>query len=141
MATSSAKSPARDIAPISIRPSRSFSKWGRKTERLPAPLQFQPERAHFKSGELEFPGKVLADTAGQRLFISDTNHHRVVITTFDGRIIDMIGSGAIGLTDGGFAQARLHQPQGLAFAPMEICSISPTRKIMPCGKPIWRRKR
>jgi len=89
---------------------------GRKDGTLGKPLQFQPERAHFKSGELEFPGKVLADKTGHRLFISDTNHHRIVITSLEGKIIDVIGSGAIGLTDGNFAEAKLHQPQGLALS-------------------------
>jgi DNA-binding beta-propeller fold protein YncE len=90
---------------------------GKKDNTLAQPLHFTSERAHFKSGELEFPGKILADNAGQRLFISDTNHNRVVITTLDGKETDVIGSGAAGLSDGSFADARLRQPQGLALSP------------------------
>jgi DNA-binding beta-propeller fold protein YncE len=89
---------------------------GKKDGTLAKPLHFQSERSHFKSGELEFPGKVLADTAGQRLFISDTNHHRVLVTTLDGKETDIIGSGEMGLSDGAFADAKLHQPQGLALS-------------------------
>ena len=58
---------------------------------------------------------VLSDTAGKRLFISDTNHHRIVVTDLDGGIEQTIGSGAIGLKDGSFKQAEFYQPQGLAL--------------------------
>lgn len=89
---------------------------GAKAGTLAAPLHFRSERRNFKSGEMEFPGKVLADGAGKRLFISDTNHHRVLITSLDGKIADVIGSGAIGLQDGSFTTAKFHQPQGLALS-------------------------
>jgi DNA-binding beta-propeller fold protein YncE len=79
-------------------------------------LSFKPERASFKSGELEFPGKILADAAGQRLFISDTNHHRIVVAGLDGKISLSIGSGKPGLLDGDFVQAQFRQPQGLALS-------------------------
>ncbi len=36
------------------------------------------------NGPLLFPGKVLADTAGKRLFIADTGHNRIVQTNLDG---------------------------------------------------------
>ena len=32
---------------------------------------------------LSFPGKVLADGPGGRLFIADTNHNRIVVTSLD----------------------------------------------------------
>jgi DNA-binding beta-propeller fold protein YncE/peroxiredoxin len=111
---------------------------GKKDGTLAAPLKFRSERSLFKSGELEFPGKILADEAGKRLFISDTsrvpvsgvrqaasigrlfisdtNHNRIVITSLDGKETDIIGSGAIGLKDGSFAEAKLHQPQGVALS-------------------------
>ena len=80
------------------------------------PIRFQPERASFKSGVLEFPGKVLADAAGGRLFISDTNHNRVLLADLSGNVTQVIGSGATGLQDGSFAAAQFHQPQGLALS-------------------------
>ncbi len=89
---------------------------GRKKNTLAKPLHFKRERESFKSEMLEFPGKVLADAAGHRLFISDTNHHRVLVTDFDGNIQATIGSGRIGLKDGHFAAAEFHQPQGLALS-------------------------
>ena len=83
---------------------------------LAKPLRFRNERESFKSGVLEFPGKVLADAAGQRLFISDTNHHRVLVSDLDGKVSQVIGNGAVGLKDGSFAEALFHQPQGLALS-------------------------
>lgn len=80
-----------------------------------APLPLQLERARHSDHPLLYPGKVLADAASDRLFISDTNHNRIVVTTLDGRLIDTIGSGLPGDADGIFTQARFHRPQGLAL--------------------------
>jgi hypothetical protein len=35
-------------------------------------------RAAFRSGVREFPGKALANELARRLFISETNHHRIL---------------------------------------------------------------
>src|SRR5262249_47035000 len=58
--------------------------------------------------------KVLVDEAADRLFIADSNHHRVLVCTLDGAIVDVAGSGAAGWTDGAFGDARFYRPQGLA---------------------------
>ena len=63
---------------------------------------------------LSFPGKVLADGAAGRLFVSDSNHNRIVAATLDGRVTDVIGSGDAGMSDGSFFAAQFHDPQGLA---------------------------
>jgi DNA-binding beta-propeller fold protein YncE len=80
------------------------------------PLTFKKARETFKSGTLEFPGKVLADAEGKRLFIADTNHHRVLVTDLDGKATDVIGAGVIGMKDGSFADAQFHQPQGMVLS-------------------------
>jgi sugar lactone lactonase YvrE/peroxiredoxin len=80
------------------------------------PLTFKKERESFKSGELEFPGKVLADPARKRLFIADTNHPRVLVTDLEGKVTDVIGLAAIGYFDGPFERAQMHQPQGMALS-------------------------
>ena len=64
---------------------------------------------------LLFPGKVLADESGNRLFISDSNHNRIVVTTLEGKLLDTIGSGAIGRDDGDYAKATFDHPQGCAL--------------------------
>lgn len=63
---------------------------------------------------LAFPGKVVA--TGDRLYIADTNHHRIVAARLDGGIERVFGDGSAGLRDGGAGQARVQAPQGLALA-------------------------
>lgn len=65
---------------------------------------------------LSFPGKVLADEAGDRLFIADGNHNRIVITDLSGKVQQVIGSGGIGRRDGGFDTCQFNHPQGMALA-------------------------
>ncbi len=64
---------------------------------------------------LLYPGKVLADAKGDRLFISDSNHNRIVVASLDGRVIETVGSGLQGDNDAIFPQARFYRPQGLAL--------------------------
>ncbi len=66
----------------------------------------EPERL------LKFPGKVLA--ANDSLYVSDTNHHQIVVAGLDGHIRGVIGAGEPGLNDGGPEVACFQQPQGLA---------------------------
>jgi DNA-binding beta-propeller fold protein YncE len=66
-------------------------------------------------GELRYPGKVAID--GDRIAISDTGNHRVLIGTLDGsgrsaRVHRVVG-GEPGFADG--ESGRLSGPQGLAF--------------------------
>lgn len=80
------------------------------------PIRF--DLAKFKERPnlpLYFPGKVLADAAGKRLFISDSTHHRIVVTDLDGKKLDVIGTGRDGMVDGTYAQAQFNDPQGLAL--------------------------
>jgi thiol-disulfide isomerase/thioredoxin len=80
------------------------------------PRRFELARAREKGDSpLFFPGKILADAAGKRLFIADSTHHRIVITTLDGNKIAVAGTGQPGLKDGGFATALFDDPQGLAL--------------------------
>ncbi|MDZ8110655.1 MAG: thioredoxin-like domain-containing protein [Nostoc sp. DedQUE12a] len=62
---------------------------------------------------LAFPGKVLATQGG--LFIADSGHHRLVMSSFDGEILHLIGTGKSGLTDGSFDEAQFFAPQGMTF--------------------------
>jgi len=78
------------------------------------PLALEPERLAAPT-PLRFPGKVLADEAGGRLFISDTGHHRILRADLDGKVEAVIGRGDAGLGDGSFADAAFHAPQGLAL--------------------------
>ena len=64
---------------------------------------------------LSFPGKVLADEAGGRLFIADTNHNRIIVSSFDGDVQQVIGTGEEALVDGQLAQSAFNHPQGMAI--------------------------
>ncbi|WP_246523522.1 thioredoxin-like domain-containing protein [Gemmata palustris] len=78
------------------------------------PLRF--DLAKFReSGDtpLFFPGKVVADEKGKRLFIADSTHHRLVVTDLQGNKIAVIGTGAPGKTDGAFDKAQFDDPQGM----------------------------
>lgn len=77
------------------------------------PVRFDLERDKVQPGPLKYPGKLLADEAGGRLFISDSNHNRIVISSLDGQLLDVIGSGASGADDGGYGEATFYRPQGL----------------------------
>ncbi|MCA9265800.1 MAG: redoxin domain-containing protein, partial [Planctomycetales bacterium] len=79
------------------------------------PFPWEGLAAKFESQPLKFPGKILADAGGQRLFISDSNHNRIVVTDLNGQLLDVIGSGAIGQSDGGYAEATFNHPQGVAL--------------------------
>ncbi|BCS31253.1 hypothetical protein TBR22_A04530 [Luteitalea sp. TBR-22] len=82
-------------------------------DRTPRPLA-PVDRAD--DGPLAFPGKVLADEAGGRLFIADTQHHRIVETDLDGRIGRVFGTGTPGRDYGPADAAQFQEPQGLALA-------------------------
>jgi thiol-disulfide isomerase/thioredoxin len=79
------------------------------------PVNFKLEKFSAPPSLLSFPGKVLADEKSNRLFISDSNHNRVLITTLDGMVQEVIGDGAIGAKDGQFAEAEFNHPQGMAL--------------------------
>ena len=80
------------------------------------PRKFELARfSESGASPLFFPGKVLADEAGKRLFISDSTHHRIVITDLEGKKIAVAGDGQSGVDDGAFGKARFNDPQGLAL--------------------------
>ena len=66
-----------------------------------------------RKNTLAFPGKVVTDAERDRLVIADTNHNRLLVTTCDGAIQQVIGSGEAGLRDGRCDEAQFHHPQGL----------------------------
>jgi sugar lactone lactonase YvrE len=71
------------------------------------PLRIARERSVRAATGLAFPGKVLADPAGGRLFIADSNHNRIVVATLP----DRDGRSRLIRTVPGF-----NHPQGLALS-------------------------
>jgi len=80
------------------------------------PLPLRHESTAELARELSFPGKVTVDPEGKHLYIADSNHHRIVVTTLDGRFVRTFGSGSSGLKDGPAGEACFFKPQGMAFA-------------------------
>lgn len=85
------------------------------------PTHFAPDPAPASDSPLLFPGKVLADPASNRLFISDTGHNRVLVarvgeTGTRAEVAQVIGSGDAGFRDGGFAECELDRPEGTALS-------------------------
>ncbi|MEE8452997.1 MAG: thioredoxin-like domain-containing protein [Thermoguttaceae bacterium] len=81
----------------------------------PRPFELGLANDPAEKTPLRFPGKVLADEASRRLFIADSNHNRIVVTRLDGTLLETIGAGSIGLTDGDYSTAQFQQPQGMAL--------------------------
>lgn len=79
------------------------------------PVKFNLERDKEPPRPLKYPGKVLADAEGGRLFISDSNHNRIVISSLNGQLLDIIGSGRIGAEDGAYATASFDHPHGMTL--------------------------
>lgn len=82
-------------------------------EPLPIDLEKDRDLSGQKPGALRFPAKLAVDSHNNRLFISDSNHNRIVVTDLEGNFISSIGSGRIGLVDGAFSEAQFNRPQGL----------------------------
>jgi DNA-binding beta-propeller fold protein YncE len=95
----------------------AFSADGSMTEGA-LPISSEPQSDI--PGPLRFPGKVLADPVGMRLFVADTGHNRVFAATLDesgqhATVTHTIGSGEIGFRDGPFDAAALNHPHGMAL--------------------------
>jgi len=84
-----------------------------QVNRAPLPLKLDATSA---ATVLSYPGKVLADEAGGRLFIADSGHNRVLVAGLDGALRQAIGSGKEGFADGAASEAEFRQPQGLALS-------------------------
>ncbi len=106
-----------------------------------SPVRFDLEREKAKPTPLKFPGKIFADEAGRRLFISDSNHNRIVIAALDGKLIDVIGTGAIGKTDGAFDKAAFDHPQGDGPRRRDVVRCRYRKSFDPRNRPGWQNRR
>jgi hypothetical protein len=89
--------------------------YGEKKQLNPQPLTQTLEKdkdSRLVNSPLKFPGKLATDLVNGRLFISDSNHHRIVVTDLDGNFLLQVGGGGEeGLTDGSFEKATFNRPQ------------------------------
>ncbi|KAG1338013.1 hypothetical protein COCNU_04G003190 [Cocos nucifera] len=78
----------------------------------------EPDFRSFRNLLLYHPGCLSVDEDGNRIFISDSNHHRIIIADGDGKILDCIGSSP-GFEDGEFGSAKLLRPAGSFYCTAE----------------------
>ena len=90
------------------------------------PLEFNRDAVTPPRTALRFPGHVLADPLGGRLFIADSGHNRIVVTDFSGTVTTVIGNGEAKLQDGAFADASFNKPQGMALADQNTLYVADT---------------
>lgn len=76
------------------------------------PVKFFPENEKKHDQPLLYPGKVHANGAANKLFVTDTGHNRIVVTDLDGAVLDVIGNGQSGFKNGSFQEASFNRPQG-----------------------------
>ncbi|KAJ4842310.1 hypothetical protein Tsubulata_026590 [Turnera subulata] len=65
-------------------------------------------------------GCVSADESGDHIFLSDSNHHRIIVADGSGKILDCIGSSP-GFEDGEFESAKLARPAASFYNDDEDC--------------------
>lgn len=75
------------------------------------PIALALEKDKKLKGILNFPGKIYA--VNTKLYISDSNNNRIIISDLNGNILDIIGSGEKGKKDGAFEDAQFNKPQGI----------------------------
>lgn len=86
-----------------------------KGEITEEPLVFKNEPKPNKDTALRFPEKLCVDPKRKLLFIADSGHNRIVVSTLDGKLVNVIGTGKIGSADGSYERAEFHHPRGLAL--------------------------
>lgn len=113
IATQSGESAPDILDPLIAETIDEFEKSGKLNRKS---LNLVAEKESMPSSILSFPGKVLVHQNGKKLFISDSNHNRILILNLsDGRIIDVIGNGNQGTADGSFEKSEFNHPQGMAL--------------------------
>lgn len=77
------------------------------------------EKVAVRETTLSFPGKITLDGEGRRLFIADSNHHRILVSHFhsptEAHLLEVIGSGKKGANDGDYRDSSFNHPQGLCL--------------------------
>lgn len=69
---------------------------------------------------LSYEGSLSVDENGGRIFLSDCNHHRIIIADGDGKILDSIGSSP-GFVDADFEGVKLCRPAGSFYNVFDGC--------------------
>jgi DNA-binding beta-propeller fold protein YncE len=77
-------------------------------------IELELEKDKLPDTVLSYPSKIILNEKGNEIYISDTNHNRILrIDIGTRKILDIIGSGQNGFEDGLFKDAKLNQPRGI----------------------------
>ena len=110
-----------EIIPDLIKEFDSQKKLNRNTVTL-----LSLEKDKLAETVLSFPSKVILNESGTELYISDTNHHRILhIDIQRKKILDIIGSNEIGNENGFFSEAKFNRPNGI-FLKEQLLYIADT---------------
>jgi len=80
-----------------------------------SPLPVHLEKDRRRESMLNYPGKVLADSDRQWVFVSDTDNNRILVMDFQGHLLHTIGGNHMGFSDGNFQSVQFQHPQGMAL--------------------------
>ena len=75
---------------------------------------------------LSFPGKLSVKKSGDKLAISDTGHHQILVVDVNGVVETTVGSGVAGFADGGFQEAQFNSPQGVNWKGDAVLFVADT---------------
>ena len=89
--------------------------FGAENKLNPATLELTNEKMALAESFLGYPGKIVAHPQQRCLAVADSNHHRLVILTPQGKVLEIIGLGLPGREDGDFETAHFFHPQGMAW--------------------------
>ncbi len=106
--------------------SRMISEHRRRGTLDETPIEMLPPATN--GGALRFPGKVVTGP-GDFVAVADSGHNRIVVARAveDGaEVLAVAGSGARGVADGSFHEAKFTDPQGLLFLDEETLLVADT---------------
>ncbi|NDK56928.1 thioredoxin-like domain-containing protein [Pontibacter fetidus] len=80
-------------------------------------LNYEPVRFHVEqpgNSTLYFPSKLIHDKDGN-IYLADSGHNRILKLNQQGQLLETIGSGKQGFTDGNYSEATFYEPHGLSL--------------------------
>jgi YVTN family beta-propeller protein len=78
------------------------------------PFIFKQRNIQQAASVLKFPSKIIAG-GNNTIWISDNGNNRIVNIDETGKILQVIGKGGRGFTNGTFAEATFNEPEGMAI--------------------------
>ncbi|KAG0718614.1 NHL repeat-containing protein 2 [Chionoecetes opilio] len=101
---------------------KHFSDAGR-LKGSPVPLA-PSEHCRPSNSILRFPGKVAIHPEG--VIVSDSGHHRLLITDHQGNVMQVVGCGESGHQDGHVSSAKFNNPQGAVYLHPDTIIVADT---------------